>query len=201
MLCMVCTDALPLTQYHLQATDNFLLHQFFLHKQLTHATALYHFIKKSVVYTILEYFKYKGNISIGFFLGKQYGLLLQKQTHWIHHFDSIIPVPLHRQKLKKRGYNQSAIFAQGLSSILSLPCQTNVLVRTVDTSTQTKKKRIERFKNMEKVFTIKNHQVIEGKNILLIDDVVTTGATLNACIETLSPSVKNIAIVAIAMAT
>ena len=200
MLCISCTDALPITQYHLCATENLLLDKFFFHEQLTHAAAFYYFRKKSIVFRMIENLKYKNAPKIGNCLGKKYGFVLKKQADWIQYFDYIIPVPLHFKKLRKRGYNQSNCFAEGLSQTLQLPWKNKILIRKIDTKTQTKKNRSERFQNMKYVFAIKNPEKIQNKNIIIVDDVVTTGATLTACIDVLSQWVNQIAILTIAVA-
>ena len=94
-------------------------------------------------------------------------------------------VPLHPEKQKKRGYNQSEYFAIGLSNATAIPCQTDVLVRAIASSTQTKKNRFERWKNVETIFKVENQNSIENKHIILVDDVITTGATVEACANTL----------------
>jgi len=121
---------------------------------------------------------------MGVFLGKLLGTELKETL--FNQCDYIVPVPLHPKKERKRGYNQSEIIALGLSSVLDIPLKTDILYRTSITSTQTRKTRYERFLNVEHVFSIKA-QNIEKENcsVLLIDDVVTTGSTIEACVETL----------------
>ncbi len=199
ILCIGCTNDLPITQYYLHSTDNFLIHNF-LHPKLTHAASFYFFSKKSIVFRIIENLKYKNTPSIGWHLGEKFGWILKENANWIKYFDCIIPVPLHPKKLKKRGYNQSDVFAQGLSITLQMPWQNNVLIRKIDTQTQTKRGRSARFENMKQVFGIIEPKNIQGKNVILVDDVVTTGATLAGCMDILSPWVNEIAILTIAVA-
>jgi ComF family protein len=109
-----------------------------------------------------------------------YGQALMDSTDY-QKADIIIPVPLHPRKLKKRGYNQSDLFAKGLSNILGIPSDTNILKQIISTETQTKKSRFSRYENMKDIFEVINPDAVEGKHVLLVDDVITTGATIEAC--------------------
>ncbi len=97
----------------------------------------------------------------------------------------IIPVPLHPKRLRERGYNQAEVIAKGLAESMGVPVITDVLLRNVYTQTQTKKTRIERLKNMLGVFAVSNSEKVSNGHILLVDDVITTGATLETCAQTL----------------
>tara|TARA_B110000003_G_scaffold111447_1_gene114103 strand:- start:44075 stop:44761 length:687 start_codon:yes stop_codon:yes gene_type:complete len=143
------------------------------------ASFLY-YLPNGKVKKLMYQLKYRNNQEVGVFLGKWFGQKLLESTEFSD-IDYIIPVPLHKRKLRKRGYNQLTKFGKILSSILNSIYLENILLRTTDTSTQTKKKRIERFKNLRTKFSISNSVVLNNKHILLIDDVVTTGATLEAC--------------------
>ncbi len=129
---------------------------------------------------LLQLLKYKHKPVIGKVLGRRYGALL-KETHLSNTFDLIVPVPLHSSRLWQRGYNQSDFFAQGLSEALNIPWSNQYLKRTKRTGTQTKKSRLERLKSMEDAFCVTNTTEIRCQHILLVDDVITTGATLEAC--------------------
>ena len=124
--------------------------------------------------------KYKGQKDLGVALGHAYGAEL-KQSANFSSVNVIIPVPLHKNKLRKRGYNQSEYFAVGLAQSMGAVLDTASLIKSVHTQSQTKKSRIERVKNVEDVFTITNAQQLAGKHVLLVDDVITTGATIEAC--------------------
>ncbi|MCF8349809.1 MAG: ComF family protein [Bacteroidales bacterium] len=137
-----------------------------------------------MVQSLIHQFKYKGKKDIGFLLGKLYGYELM-QSKLFEQIDLIIPVPLHRKKLLKRGFNQSAIFASGLANSMNIKMDTNNLSRSVFSETQTKKSRLERWKNVEHIFRLKHPEDLCEKKVLLVDDVVTTGATMEACIQTL----------------
>jgi len=151
------------------------------------ASSLLYFKKKSKVQNLLHYLKYKGSEELGIVLGKFHGDMLS-QSELFSEIDMIIPVPLHPTKKKKRGYNQAQLLAKGYSEAMGVELNEKVLIRINDTSTQTKKSRYQRYENMSGVFQCLNVELISGKNILLIDDVITTGSTLEACAETLIKS-------------
>ena len=130
--------------------------------------------------TILHQLKYFGNTKIGYTYGRILGQQLINSGRF-NDIDIIIPVPLHKLKQWQRGYNQSEILCKGIASTFHKPICTNILYRNIYTKTQTHKNRIQRMDNMNGVFSIKNSHLIEGKHILLIDDVITTGATSEAC--------------------
>jgi ComF family protein len=128
----------------------------------------------------MHQFKYKGNKEVGIFLGKLMGWAMAESDRFTN-VDVLIPLPLHKSKEHKRGYNQAAVLCEGVSSVLNKPVWKDVVIRPEQTETQTKKRRIERWQNMEGKFELVNSFAIENKHVLLIDDVVTTGATLEAC--------------------
>jgi len=133
---------------------------------------------------LIHQLKYKGNQEIGIYLGKLMGEQLLNSGRF-NHIDVIIPLPMHPDKQKKRGYNQAEILANGLSQKMNIPVLNKIILRSKKTSTQTKKQRLERWTNVDGTFEIQNVQSIIGKHILLIDDVITTGATLEACSNTI----------------
>jgi len=141
--------------------------------------AYLHFHKKGVVQKVMHQLKYNHMEEIGTMLGRWYGhdLLL---NGFKDEFDMVIPVPLHPSKERKRGYNQSEAFAKGLSEVLKMEVYLG-LKRVTPTETQTRKSRSERLKNVEDVFEVTKDASLEGKHILLVDDVITTGATLLTC--------------------
>ena len=144
--------------------------------------------------------KYKGNTEVGENLGKLLGHRLQKSSLYSK-IDLIIPVPLHPKKEKKRGYNQSECIANGLAEVLQTPVDTNCLTRIKATDSQTKKGRYTRYENMEEVFSLVQPSAIADKHVLLVDDVITTGATLEACANALlKKGASQISIAAIAFA-
>ena len=179
LLCVYCHSALPLTSFHLHS-NNPVEKLFWGRLPITHATAQYYFSKESLVQRLMHAFKYKGNKDLGFFLGKMMGYQLQQSNRFLH-VDALIPLPLFPSKERKRGYNQAAILCEGIAEVLQKPVLKDVVIRTKHTESQTKKSRVERWENMEGRFQLTNEATIQGKHILLVDDVVTTGATLEAC--------------------
>ena len=147
------------------------------------ATSFYVFSKKSKVQNLLHHLKYKGVKEVGAVIGELFGFEL-KDSKFYKNIDLIIPVPLHQNKLNKRGYNQSEWIALGLSQSMNIPIDTLSLYRTSDSQTQTKKSRYKRWENVGEIFDVANNH-IDGKSILLVDDVVTTGATIEACAQVL----------------
>lgn len=178
-ICTYCHYHLPRTDFHLKADNP--VHKLFWGRINIHAAAaMYLFNKGSKVQRLIHQLKYRGKKEIGISLGKYYGREL-KRSPLFATADMVIPVPLHLKKLKKRGYNQSALFAQGIAESLQVENDTEVLIRAKASQTQTKRSRFDRWKNVEEIFQVTEPGKIEGKHILLADDVVTTGATLEAC--------------------
>ncbi len=179
---LICTDCrfnLPYTNFHLQA-DNIVARQFWGKIQLEAAYALLYFIKGGKVQNLMHQFKYNGIKQIGNLMGSIAGEQLLKNPAF-KTVDVIIPVPLHKKRLKERGYNQSACFAEGIASRLNAVVEENNLVRVTSTQTQTRKSRFARFENMQEVFTVLDPNRLENKHVLIVDDIVTTGSTLEAC--------------------
>ena len=179
LICADCFYNLPYTNFHLKA-DNIVAQQFWGKVPLESAYALFYFAKGGKVQNLMHQFKYKGMQQIGPLLGEIAGEQLIKNDSF-KSVDFIVPVPLHKKRFRERGYNQSECFANGLAAKLNSTVITNNLVREIATETQTHKSRFARFENMQEVFMVKNHQQLANKHILLVDDTITTGATLEAC--------------------
>lgn len=188
-LCFTCDAAIPLTNYHL-LDENPVTEKFAGRVKIEKGGALFKFTKEGRVQKVIHQLKYQNKPEIGVNLGEMYGREVQENNPF-QSVDMIIPVPLHPKKEKKRGYNQSDMIAQGLSKSLGKPWKRNILIRSEYTTTQTKKSNVERFANVENAFVINNSKLIENKHILLVDDVLTTGATFEACILKLQ-EVKNV---------
>lgn len=182
-ICVACRMTLPYT-FDENERINKCTKVFNGRVRINGASALFYFKKKSKVQNLLHYLKYKGSEEVGLVLGSIHGEQL-KNSFLFQELHLIVPVPLHPKKLKKRGYNQSALLAKGYADVMGIVYNEDVLIRVKDTSTQTRKSRYERYENMSNVFECKNNEQIIGKNILLIDDVITTGSTLEACAEVL----------------
>lgn len=179
MLCLRCFSSLPETNFHIHS-NNPVEKLFWGRLPLAQASAQYYFTKDSLVQRLMHQFKYKGNKELGHFLGKLMGHQLI-QSNRFSYLDGIIPLPLFPSKEKRRGFNQATILCEGIAEVLQIPVLRNVVQRTVFTESQTKKNRLERWQNMEGRFEVVNPEAIKGRNVLLVDDVVTTGATLEAC--------------------
>ena len=178
VLCLRCIDAMPETNFELHP-NNPVEKKFWGRLQLQHATAQYYFTRESLMQRLMHQFKYKGNKELGFQLGKIMGESLKKSTRF--DIDALIPLPLFPVKEKKRGYNQATVLCEGIAESMQVPIFRDVIIRPQHTDTQTKKGRIERWQNMEGKFVLTKPEAVINKNVLLIDDVVTTGATLEAC--------------------
>lgn len=178
-ICITCLHDLPYTDYHLYANNR-------AAKQLwgrlpCHAVmAMLYFKKGTRVQQLMHRLKYNGQTALGIELGQLLGERL-KQSSAFTGIDYIVPVPLHKRRERLRGYNQSKCIADGISACLEVPVLTNILVKPFSTASQTRKGRFNRYENLRSVFQVTDVQSIKGKHILLVDDVMTTGATLEAC--------------------
>ncbi len=179
VLCISCALELPKTAYH-HIPDNDTAMRLAGRIPFVQATSFAHFTNDGLLQHLLHGLKYTNKKETGIYLGKQFAYDLQK-TGWIKTVDAIIPVPLHAKKEAIRGYNQSALIGQGMSEVLHIPLNSTALVRSRHTESQTQKTRAERLENMKEAFLIKDANALQGKHVLLLDDVLTTGATLEAC--------------------
>ncbi len=182
-ICTSCLYHLPKTNFHTDK-NNPVSKVFWGRVNIESATAFYYYRKGGKVQHLLHQLKYKGHKEIGSFLGKLYGTELADFSHY-NEIDAIVPVPLHPKKLRKRGFNQSEMFADGLADALHKKVITTAVERKIATSTQTKKSRYKRWENVSDIFVIKNADELEGKSILAVDDVITTGATMEAFVHCL----------------
>ncbi|MDR2971422.1 MAG: ComF family protein [Bacteroidales bacterium] len=188
--CLHCLYNFPETRYH--EFDDSPLSQLFLGRVKVENVGAFLFYKKgNQTQKILHQLKYHGVKEVGEFLGNIYGTQLINREKW-KTIEMILPIPLHKKKEKKRGYNQSEWIAKGLSAGMQIPYHTNLLLRTEFTETQTKKNRFHRWENVKEVFHLTDFNALANKHVLLCDDVLTTGATLEAAIQKLLavPSVK-----------
>lgn len=177
-LCLRCIEQLPSTGFSTQP-DNPVEKKFWGRIPVHFGMAQYYFTSQSLLQRLLHLLKYKGQQELGLQLGRLMGETLIS-ANW-HFIDALIPLPLFPGKQKMRGYNQSAILCRGIAEKMQIPVIETAVIRPEATETQTRKNRIERWNNMEGRFLLHNSQLIEHKHILLVDDVITTGATLEAC--------------------
>jgi ComF family protein len=178
-ICLMCLSQLPHTEFALYA-ENPVEKLFWGRLQLNGAFSEFYFNKGNVIQSLIHELKYKGNKSIGLYLGRIMAGSL-KQSNRFRNIDALVPLPLFSDKEKRRGYNQSLLICEGVSGVMNIPIITDNVIRERATETQTKKKRKERWQNVEDSFKVKRPGELENKHILLIDDVLTTGATLDAC--------------------
>lgn len=184
VLCIECVALLPLTMYH-RIAENQTAQRFAGRISFQNATSLAYYTKDGLLQYLLQQFKYRGNKRVGLFLGKKLGITLKK-ANWSAGIDIVVPVPLHTKKTKSRGYNQSEIIAQKVAEVLNVSIESQNLIRIKNTDTQTSKSRAERAENMKNAFLVKESSAFAGKHILLLDDVLTTGATIEGCVAALS---------------
>jgi ComF family protein len=179
ILCTTCSYKLPRTGFHLSA-ENPVKDIFSGRLPLAAGTAFLFFSKGGEAQQLIHQLKYKGRRDIGNYLGRLFGAQLM-ESDFFREVDVLVPVPLHPRKEFLRGYNQSRLVAEGMASQMSAVVMPDVLYRTKHSDSQTKKSRYERWENVKDIFALKNGSRLENKHVLLVDDVITTGATLEAC--------------------
>lgn len=184
--CLKCQQDLYYTD-HVSVRKNSFEEMFFGRISVEQGASMFYYRKDTAIQELLFSLKYKGNRSIGIQLGEEFGHMLN-DTDFMNGITAIVPVPMFWKKEKKRGYNPAYIFADGISSATKTPCYSDLLIKTMSTESQTRKSRTERLKNVENVFEINKKYDPTNEHILLVDDVLTTGATLEACAETLQKS-------------
>ncbi|MCK5847527.1 MAG: ComF family protein [Bacteroidales bacterium] len=182
VICSYCEADLPKTSFHKRESNPVEI-LFWGRCNVHSAAAYYRYIKQGNVQNLIHNFKYKGYQEIGLHIGEIYGKQLMQSSRF-NTITAIIPVPLHPKKMKIRGFNQSEVFAKGLSKGMGVGVN-NSLIRNTHTSTQTKKSRWDRHKNVSSIFSISDSDALLGKHVLLVDDVITTGSTIESCVNTL----------------
>jgi ComF family protein len=183
LICTGCYVSIPRTNYHLQE-ENPVAQLFWGRCQVEKAAAFSYYSRGSRIRNLIHKLKYKGIKEIGYELGRIYAVSL-KSSGFTEDVDIIIPVPLHPSKRRSRGFNQSECISSGISEVTDLPVDTLSLVRKVFSDTQTRKSRYERWTNVESIFQVTDPDAIKGKHILLVDDVITTGSTIESCVNEL----------------
>lgn len=193
-LCLACEDALPL-QNHIYCggcifkigsysydpkTPSSLDKIFFARVSINRSFACTKYVKEGAVANMVHRFKYKQDQQLAFNLGKHYGAIL-KETGFFDKVDYLVPIPMTRKKMKKRGFNQASVFSYGIAKSCGIPVEEKIILKIKDSISQTKKTRTERVESLNASFKKTKRLSIEGKHLLLIDDVLTTGATFEAC--------------------
>lgn len=179
LICGFCCQQLPLTAFAGLANNP--IEKIFVGRlPVVAAHSECYFSKGQIVQRIMHELKYKNNQKIGVWLGKIMGMSLLNSKRFAD-VDYIIPIPMEKSKEKKRGYNQAEILAHGIAAVLNKPVLNNIVIKPIKTDSQTKKDRTERWINIRDSFVLDKKELLNNKNILLVDDVITTGATIEAC--------------------
>jgi len=178
-LCLECINDLPHTDFATHA-GNPVEKIFWGRIPVTFGMSEFYFSKDSIIQNCIHEFKYRGNKKLGLYLGKIIGRTMLSSNRFSN-IDFLIPLPLFTEKEFKRGFNQSSILCCGINEVTNIPVITKNVIRIIHTETQTKKGRIQRWENVEKSFSVIEPEILRGKHILLVDDVITTGATIEAC--------------------
>jgi len=179
VICDDCVNEMPVTGFHLHQ-ENPVEKIFRGRISVAGASAYTYFSKDSIVQNMLHGLKYRGNKDMGIQMGRMMGRALNS-CEWNKSLLALVPLPLHFSKQKKRGYNQAEVICNGISQEMNIPVLTDIIERRKKTETQTRKSRTERWNNIESKFELKNGARMTNKHVLLVDDVITTGATLEAC--------------------
>ncbi|NDV60504.1 ComF family protein [Bacteroides sp. 519] len=190
--CIKCDLDLPRTHFHLNR-DNSLESQFWGKVDIQRATAYFYYRKGSPYRELLYALKYRGQKELGQKLGARIATEIS-ESDFFDSIDLLIPVPLHKNRYKERGYNQSEQIAIGISKVTGIPVETGVIIRQQQTETQTRKSHYARLENMEGVFELSPLCNCDNKHVLLIDDIITTGATITSCARVLQTNLHNIKI-------
>jgi competence protein ComFC len=198
--CLQCRNRVQETSFHTHPA-NPVTERFWGRLPIAAGTALYFFGKKCPIQRALHALKYHNQPEIGRQLGRMLGKAILESPQF-KGLEGIVPVPLHPRKERDRGYNQSATIAEGIGTTLGLPVYASALSRAHNARSQTKQHRLERFFNVQEAFSLKQEKIITGKHLLLVDDVLTTGATIESCgLQLLRASDVRISVAVVAMAT
>ncbi len=183
LLCTSCLLDIP--QIYLHNKENNPAEKMFVGQiPFVRATSFFNYQKQSHYAHLIHKLKYQNRDDIGIFLGEMFGVELQK-TGFLDDIDCIVPIPLHPKRQRKRGYNQSFVLAQGISNITNVAICDTAVIRVINTKTQTKKNKDDRARNVKDIFQVIDKELLENKHILILDDVITTGATCISCAETI----------------
>ncbi len=182
-ICIQCRQTLKPSNYTANR-ENRLYNNMIARIPIVDAMAQFYFTKGGIIQNLLHELKYKGKTDLGIHLGELMGHELFQIDRY-NQIDLVFPVPLHEDKKRKRGFNQSELLARGICNVTNMKLESEVLSRNQFTETQTNKTRVERWENVRDAFSVRETNELKGKHVLLIDDVVTTGATLEACVRKL----------------
>lgn len=193
--CLTDLPLIPLTAYTRQSLQSI----FWGRCEVEQVYSMLNFEKEGMGQTILHEIKYKNHVELAKYMGGLMGAYFERE--WKERgVDMLVPIPLHKRRMKQRGYNQSALIAKGIEAAIGIKCNEIVLERTVSTESQTNKGRWERWHNVKNIFECKSPSLYEGKHILLLDDVLTTGATMEAGIHALYSSIEAVKVSVVSLA-
>jgi len=199
ILCANCRIRLPETGQHRELYNQNSLNKFAGRVPVRFVTSYVFFSRHNLVQKLIHQIKYKGQKEAAREIARWYGYQLKAESQLADQIDVIIGVPLHKSRFQQRGYNQADWIAEGLSEALNVPTAADILVRTRFRDSQTRKNRLDRWENVKTAFAVLKPEAVEGKNIMIVDDVLTTGATLEACaIELLRAGCKSVSVVTLA---
>lgn len=197
ILCHHCLLELPETGF--EDLDANGVEKLFWAQHVHHAAAAYHFTKGSALQTLIHQIKYKGARETAVYLGRMMGYKLRESSRF-REVDILVPMPLHPARLRRRGFNQARLIAEGIAEVTSLPLVDDAIRRTISTLTQTNKRRTDRWENVGHAFEVHRAHAIDRKHVLLIDDVITTGATVAACLSAIRHSLPDLCVSVYALA-
>ncbi|GAB6013109.1 ComF family protein [Viscerimonas tarda] len=189
-ICLSCLNTIPKTDFH-KIRENKLEQSLAGRFPFVRMASFASFVKDGTIQKVIHELKYRNQPELGVFIGRLCALSLQESS-FTEGIDFLMPVPLHINREKKRGYNQSLKIAEGIAMETGIPVMANNLIRVIDNTSQTKQSKFDRWSNTEGIFAVKDYTLLEGKHILLIDDIITTGSTLESCVKTLLNEGENI---------
>lgn len=199
ILCTHCRINLPETRQHHNLDTSIPLNKFAGKVPINFVVSYLHYQKGGVVQKLIHRIKYKGQKEAARAMAEWYGTQLKHESLLPERIDLLIGVPLHKSRFNQRGYNQADWIAEGLAESLNVACRTDVLVRRRFKTSQTKKNRLERWENVKTVFAVRNAEAVFNKNVVIVDDVLTTGATIEACaIELLRAGCQSVGVITLA---
>ena len=181
VLCTLCRIKLPETGQHQEPYDLNLLNKFAGKVPIQFVASYVYFTKGGIVQKLIHQIKYKGQKEAAKEMASWYGQQLKLESSIANQLDMLVGVPLHKSRYNQRGYNQADWIAEGIAEALGVPARTDVLIRKRFKASQTRKNRMERWENVKTVFDVPDYREVEGKRIMIVDDVLTTGATIEAC--------------------
>lgn len=201
ILCTSCRIKLPETKQHLNPDDEHLLNKFAGKVPIRFVASYVYFNKGGIAQKLIHNIKYKGQKEAAKQIAEWYGHQLRAECNRLKEIELVLGVPLHKSRMQQRGYNQADWIAEGIADVFIIPARTDILVRNEFNSSQTNKNRLERWENVKTVFAVVKPEAVINKNILLVDDVLTTGATLEACaIELFKAGCNSVSVLTLAVA-